>query len=58
MCEYNELKAFELKNMLASGEIEMEDLTDDQLEMLEIEEAETARSEYARAYTAYMSEWT
>lgn len=56
--DYNETQAFELKNMLERGEIDETDLTEDQLEMLEAEEERAARSEYAKAYSAYMSEWT
>lgn len=49
---------YELKNMLQTGEIDREDLTDDQLEELDRMEAEEVRAEYATAYNSYMREWT
>lgn len=48
---------YELQNLLQTGEIDRDDLTDEQLEELDRMEAETDRAEYAAAFGSYMREW-
>ena len=56
MFEYA-IDMYELRNLLQCGEIDSDDLTEEQLEELDRMEADEARRSYAEAYSSYMKEW-
>lgn len=49
--------ARELRNQIESGEIDIDDLTTDEREALEMAEIEAGRREYQATYDSYTAEW-